>query len=81
MCTKCNGLIQAQKYSYLCIILATGSQNLGSFNRRLSEVISTQNITVTDYAIAMFSLFFMFRICFDLIVLNVRNTWLKSVNF
>ena len=34
------------KYScQICIILATGCQNLGRFNRRLSEVLSTTNKT------------------------------------
>ena len=38
--TKCQGFIQAQKYScQICIILATGCQNLGRLNRRLSEVL------------------------------------------
>ena len=47
------------------------------------------NITVTDYAMALgffkenirYSIFFMFRNCFDLFGLNFRNVRLKSVNF
>ena len=47
------------------------------------------NFMVTDYAMAMlfskenirYSIFFMFRNCFDLFGLNFRNVRLKSVNF
>ena len=43
-CTGCKGLIKAHKYRYhVCIILATGSQNLGRLNRRLSKVLVTRD--------------------------------------
>ena len=45
-CTECQVLIKAQKYVYqLYVILATGSENLGRLNRRLSELLAKSSLS------------------------------------